>query len=78
MDEGHDADDNANETSQQGQNHEGPSGIPICCGDKGDEVLRTEYILSMTINKYKFLEVSVNSCSWCMFHFHSSSGSAVA
>lgn len=51
MDEGHDADDDANETSQQGKNHEGPSGIPVCCGDEGDEVLRTEYIVSMTISR---------------------------
>lgn len=35
-DEGHSADHNANETSQQGKNHEGPSGIPVRCG-WGDE-----------------------------------------
>lgn len=32
MDEGHDANNNANETSQQGKNHKGPGGIPVCCG----------------------------------------------
>lgn len=37
MDEGHDADDDANETSQQGKNHKGPGGIPVRCGVKVDE-----------------------------------------
>lgn len=54
VDEGHDADDDANETSQQGKNHEGPSGIPVCCGDEGDEVLRTTYMLSITIIRIQF------------------------
>lgn len=31
MDEGHDSDHNADETSQQGENHEGPGGIPVSC-----------------------------------------------
>lgn len=30
--EGHDTNHNANETSQQGKNHEGPGGIPVSCG----------------------------------------------
>lgn len=32
MDEGHDADHDADETSQQGEDHEGPGGIPVGCG----------------------------------------------
>ena len=32
VDEGHNADHNADETSQQGKNHEGPGGIPVGCG----------------------------------------------
>lgn len=32
VDEGHDADHDANETSQQGEDHEGPGGIPVGCG----------------------------------------------
>lgn len=32
VDKCHDADDDANETSQQGENHEGPGGIPVGCG----------------------------------------------
>ena len=32
VDEGHDADHDANETGQQGENHEGPGGVPVCCG----------------------------------------------
>lgn len=34
VDEGHNTNDNANETGQQGQNHEGPGGIPVSCGGK--------------------------------------------
>lgn len=37
VDEGHDADNDANETSQQGKNHKGPGGIPVRCGVKVDE-----------------------------------------
>lgn len=29
VDEGHDANHDADKTSQQGENHEGPSGIPV-------------------------------------------------
>lgn len=32
VDKCHDADDDANETSQQGENHKGPGGIPVGCG----------------------------------------------
>lgn len=31
MDEGHDADDDADETSQEGEDHEGPGGVPVGC-----------------------------------------------
>lgn len=31
VDEGHDADDDADETSQEGEDHEGPGGIPVGC-----------------------------------------------
>lgn len=34
VDEGHDANHDADETSQEGQNHEGPGGVPVCCGQK--------------------------------------------
>lgn len=36
VDEGHDANHNANETSQQGKDHEGPGGIPVCCEPEQD------------------------------------------
>lgn len=29
MDEGHDADDNSDETSQEGEDHEGSGGVPV-------------------------------------------------
>lgn len=32
VDEGHDTNHNADETSQQGKDHEGPGGIPVRCG----------------------------------------------
>lgn len=32
VDECHDADDDANETGQQGEDHEGPGGVPVGCG----------------------------------------------
>lgn len=31
VDEGHDADDDADETRQEGEDHEGPGGVPIGC-----------------------------------------------
>lgn len=31
VDEGHDADDDADETSQEGEDHEGPGGVPVGC-----------------------------------------------
>lgn len=31
MDEGHDADDDADETSQEGEDHEGTGGVPVGC-----------------------------------------------
>lgn len=35
VDEGHDANDDADEARQQGQDHESPRGIPVCCRTKG-------------------------------------------
>ena len=32
MDEGHDADDQADETRQHGEDHEGSGSIPVSCG----------------------------------------------
>ena len=32
MDEGHDADDEADETRQHGQDHEGSGSVPVSCG----------------------------------------------
>ena len=41
MDESHDANDDTNEASQQGQNHEGAGGVPVCFGvERGQNVLR--------------------------------------
>lgn len=34
MNEGHDADHDADETGQQGEDHEGPSGVPVSCGNR--------------------------------------------
>lgn len=34
MNEGHDADHDADETGQQREDHEGPSGVPVSCGRK--------------------------------------------
>lgn len=49
VDECHDADDDANETGQQGEDHEGPGGVPVGCGgdSRGAWVLtdRTEFTL---------------------------------
>lgn len=35
MCEGHDADDDAYEASQQGEDHEGTGGVQVCCEGKG-------------------------------------------
>ena len=43
MYEGHDADDDAQEAGQEGQDHEGAGGVQVCCGGKGqrsDDVSR--------------------------------------
>lgn len=37
VDEGHDADDDADETSQEGEDHEGPGGVPVGCVCEGEE-----------------------------------------
>lgn len=66
VNEGHDTNDNANEASQQGKNHEGPSGIPISCGQEGHQATKT--ISSHTISRHgvylRKVELPMSVCKW--------------
>lgn len=58
VDEGHDADHDADETSQQGENHEGPSGVPVRCGMREIFLGRVDRVSCSRLHDGKALRAS--------------------